>query len=253
MRLKLISRGIAALVGVAAVAMSVNGCATQDSELFIRAVADSPPGQCIVKPEADTQIRLVGTLDLAFGGPYYATLLWGNQLVERGSSDLVRTEVNRVALESADVSVQLTDGSEITSYSVPTSGFADPTVGGLPGFGLAAVPLIDFKSGRAAYKAGKRTLVSKVRLFGKTLGGSSVQSNQFTYVVEVCNGCLVNYKAVNNDPTAATGSPNCLAALNSTAMATSESAPCQLGHDYPIDCTLCLTSYQVCLTGPGAL
>ena len=251
MRLKLISRGIAVLIAATGVAMSVNGCVTQNSELFIRAVTDSPPGQCVVKAEADAQIRLVGVHDLAFGGPYYAALLWGNQLVSRGSNDLVRVEPNRVTLESADVSVQLANGSEIIAYSVPTSGFADPTVGGLPGYGLAAVQLVDFKSARAAYKAGHRSVVSKVRVFGKTLGGSSVQSDEFTFVVQLCNGCLVNYSSANNDP--ASPSPNCYAALNATTQSTGTTVPCQIGRDYAIDCSQCLAQFPVCLSGPGAL
>jgi hypothetical protein len=189
-------------------------------------------------------------LDLAFGQSYSGFMIWGNQLVARGSTDLVRVENNRVALNSADVSVQLTDGSEISAFSVPTSGFADPTTGGLPGYGFVGVPLVDFKTAVKAYNAGKRTVVSKVRVFGQTLGGSDVQSNEFTYVVSLCNGCTISFSAANQDNTQP--GPNCLLAAQAT-QTMANTVPCTVGQDFPINCADCLTSHQACLTGPQSL
>lgn len=250
MRLKLISRGLMLLIAILVGASVAPGCATQDSELFIRGVAYTPPGQCVIKAEADTAVLSQGLLDLAFGQSYSGFMIWGNQLVARGSTDLVRVENNRVALDSADVSVQLTDGSEVSAFSVPTSGFADPTTGGLPGYGFVQVPLIDFKTAVKAYNAGKRTLVSKVRVFGRTLGGSDVQSNEFTYVVSLCNGCTISFSPANQDNTQP--GPNCLLAAQATQTMVN-TVPCTVGQDFPINCADCLTSHQACLTGPQSL
>jgi hypothetical protein len=251
MRLKLISRGLMLLGAMFVGASVAPGCVTQNSELFIRGVAYTPPGQCVIKAEGDTSVLSQGLLDLSFGTSYQGFMVWGNQMVARGSNDLVRTENNRVALTSADVSVQLTDGSEINAFSIPASGFADPTTGGLPGYGFVAVPLVDYKTGVKAYNAGKRTVVSKVRIFGQTLGGSDVQSNEFTYVISLCNGCTISFSAANQDNTQP--GPNCLLAAQATTTASSTTQPCILGQDFPVNCADCLTSHQACLTGPQSL
>jgi hypothetical protein len=74
-----------------------------------------------------------------------------------------------------------------------------------------------------------------VRFFGHTLGGESVESNEFGFPVQICNGCLVSFPAAEQSLSLPT--PNC--ALAGASGSTATSVPCIIGQDLSVDCSAC--------------
>jgi hypothetical protein len=73
-------------------------------------------------------------------------------------------------------------------------------------------------------------LVTYTRFFGATLDGQSVQSDEFSFPVDVCNGCLITF---TNNPMLPI--PNCAPGPNRPV----PSMPCAIGEDLPTDCSAC--------------
>lgn len=243
---KWFQRGI--LVGGALLTAAVigPGCAEPESSLFIRHVTFLQPPDCVARAEPDGLFLGTGLLDVGLRDEYRATLLVGNQLVARGDNDTVRTESSRMALRSATVRVEDVSGNVLSDYEVPVTGFVDQSAGTEPGYGLAMLPLIDSGAinkirGSIAKGASKR-LVTFVKVTGHTLGGSDVTSGEFQFVVQACNGCLVQFPAEADDPDI--DGIDCLKASDSST-ATNANTPCQIGQDTVIDCRLC-RSQEVC-------
>ena len=86
---------------------------------------------------------------------------------------------------------------------------------------------------------------SYVRFFGQTLGGESVETNEFGFPVNVCRGCLVAFPRAEMDPNLP--EPNCgLAGAASSSSSTS--VPCVIGQDLTVDCSVVTPSAS---TGTG--
>jgi hypothetical protein len=248
MRLTLVRHGLAVLGAAAACSAFGPGCAKPDSELFIRGVL--VPAQypdCTVQAQADSLVRGYGVLDVAFpGNDYVAPMLVGDQLVARGSNELVRTETSKVSFTSADVRLEDSAGNEIKSFSVPVSGFADESQGSSAGYGLAYVTLIDGATGSLLSGDGSfHRVVSKTRLFGQTLGGDDVQSEEFEFVIETCFGCLIARPSDELDDKG-----QCLPTAGSTAAASTTPVPCRKGQDDTVDCSICTDNVH-CVKGTG--
>jgi hypothetical protein len=120
--------------------------------------------------------------------------------------------------------------------------------------GTDAAPAVMFaslipNSVAASLPAG--TIVSKVRVFGTTLGGEDVESAELLFPIEVCDGCLVSYPASARDPAADSGTYQCkLTAADTATAATSDSTslPCELGVDFPVPCTACSGLFDACVS-----
>lgn len=244
---KWVQRGL--LAGTALLtAMTIGpGCADPESSLFIRQVVFTQPPDCAARAEPDGLSLLEGSLDVALRGEYRGTILVGNQLVPRGSQDLIRTESNRVALHTASVLVQDVSGNTLSDFEVPITGFVDQSTGAEPGFGLATLPLVDsgaINKIRASLTKGvTRRLISTVKVRGRTLGGSELESNSFQFVVQACNGCLVRFPSDADDP--AQDGVDCLASSNGNSLG-SVDLPCVFGQDQPLDCRLCRGTNAAC-------
>ena len=226
-------------LALALVAAGAMGCADNESSLFVRQVQAMQPPDCVVTPDPSAMFMPYGSLDLLIGGDngYQAALLVGNQLAQRGSTDQIRTETARVSLRGAIVRVLDTTGAEvIPSFTVDGSGFVDPGSGNSPGFGLLGTTLIPpgFRETSGDYQG---WVTVWVKVFGRTLGGKDIESNELTYPIDICDGCLVNFpsKAVE----LATG--NC-----THAGVTEYTVPCIPGQDAPVPCTYCMDYLAVC-------
>lgn len=242
-RLPWMSRLLALTGAVALIGAYASGCKETESEFFIKGVA-SFQGTCVAQAQADQVLLFEGVLDASFARDYTAALLFGNQLtqVDRAPDEKVRTETSRITVQSAEVVIETGDGSIIKEFSVPVSGFANPTRSGEPGYGLVSVPLIDAKTGMQLGSSGAPTKVnSRVKLYGRTLGGDDVHSNEFNFVITVCRGCLISYDPTLNDA-GAESTPNCL--LPSTTAPSS--VPCQIGQDSAVPCALCTSTNPYC-------
>lgn len=212
----------------------VPGCAPNDSALFIRGVLAQVAPQCTVTADPAALMLGSGTLDLEFTNTYVAALLVGNQLVRRGSKDLLRTETSRVRLEGAVVTVSTAGGATIRSFSTLGTGFVDPGNGTDPGYGVMFATLIPPQTGNVG-----EVVNVTVRVYGKTLGGEDIESGDISYPIYICRGCLIDYPRDAADPTASTYL--CNASGDATV-----NKPCRLGQDDRIDCRLC-SNHRMCV------
>lgn len=230
--------GSALLLGVAP------GCAENESTLFIRQAQIPQPvsggSSCKVEASASATFRGHGTLDVAIAPQYVAHLLIGNQMVDRGSRDDLKTETSRVQLEGSEVYLTDASGRQIAGpYTVPGAGFIDPASGSNPSYGLLDTVLVDsvtvskLKSELSALPRGTiRRLTAHVKAFGTTVGGIEVDSGEWSFPIDACYGCLVSYPSEAANP--ALQMPNC-----GGSDVTNISKPCHPGQDDPVDCRIC--------------
>jgi len=240
---------IAALVCTA----GLSGCVHDDSSIFIQQVLQpglvSAGQQCSFKADPTEPYITQGSLDISLSGAYWAEYLVGNQLIAQSSPNQLQTETSDVNLQGAEVRVTDGQGNPILSFTTLSAATIAAASGGTPSWGLLSVRTIDSDVVQASpqlselgslYALGTYEvvrLVTYVKVFGKTLGGRYVESNEFEFPIDVCWGCLVSFLAADEDPCYLL--PNCR--LGSVASSTTSSVPCLIGQDNPVDCSQCLS------------
>lgn len=241
-----VRRLIAATAVTASAVAATSGCADNESMLFVRAVLAVSETDCVAQADPSAPTLLGGTLDVAFQNSYQAALLVGNQLVQRGSRDQLRTETARITLRG--VEVQLLDSQErlITEFTVASTGFVDPSSGDTPGYGVATATLIppsviqQFRDQFGSQIGSGATVIAQVRAFGDTLGGDEVESGQLSFPIEVCYCCLASYPIEADDP--AQPGFQCVGSSDQSV----EFNGCRVGQDTLVDCRL-LSNPDICL------
>lgn len=219
----------------------IPACAHDDASIFIRGV-QAPPisggatGTCVYQADPTQPFLSQGLVDAALAQGYTPTVLVGNQLVTRGSTDDVRAETSRVVIQGAFVKVvDPADGSVVMDNTVLSAAAIDPAAGNTPSWTSLGVTLMNqnalghFDPG--AVGAPSKLAISYVKVYGQTLGGVSVETNEFQFPIYVCHGCLVSI------PGGAATTHYCSA--GTTTASANTKIPCQLGWDQPADCTLC--------------
>ncbi len=213
--------------------MAASGCADNKSGLFIRGVIAVTAPACDAKADPSAATLGGGLMDVALTNEYWAALLVGNQLTERGSRDQVRTETSRVTIRGAVVTVANASGGTLKAYTTDATGFIDPASGTTPGYGVVWVKIVP----ASLPLNSDMTVTVKVHVFGDTLGGKHIESTDLTYPITTCSGCLVSFPSNAYDPAnpgaGCTGDPG------------GATQPCFTGQDAPIDCRLC-TQNPVC-------
>jgi len=229
-------------------------CAKNDSSMFVVGAIDISATTCIAKADTTDAMLAGGTMDTHFTQSYTAFLLVGNQLTQQGSREQLRTETSRVSLRGAEITLTGVDGSGLKdtaghsagTYSTVGTGFVDASVGDAPSYGAMAVEVIP--AGLVAKIANLPPVVlAKIRVFGNTLGGTSVTSSELDFPITICDGCLVRYPAEDDDPAQTMNAPYMCATTASTTTSTNGSGPCIFGQDQPFACTLCSASVPLCL------
>jgi hypothetical protein len=179
-------------------------------------------------------------LDTVLRSEYRANLLIGSQIIARSSRTPIRPESSQIQLQGSEVTIENNKGETIAGpYTVPGSGFIKEAQTGQPAYGLIETILIDAATSsklktQLQAKGNQLTRVTtRVKVFGQTLGGSSVESSEFLFPIDVCIGCLVWFPPDSID-TSKMPQPNCLGTGTTTATQT-----CRLGQDDPIDCRIC--------------
>ena len=219
-------------------------CATNNSSLFLVGVMDIAQSACVAKPDNTGPFLTSGTLDVAFASGYTAVVLVGNQLTQLGSSEQLRTETSRVSLRGAEVQLTTLDGRALSvagaqsTFSTVGTGFVDAAAGDTPSYATMAVNLIP--PGLTGLPA---EVLAKIRVFGETLGGTSVTSSELDFPIDVCDGCLVIYDTP--DATQPAGAFLC-ATTTASSTQTSAVAPCVMGQDQQFSCTLCSEAVPLC-------
>ncbi len=241
--------------GLTASAIGVlsSGCGHNDSTLFIQGVLAPPPrttGECLYTPSATAALSFGGTFDVGIASSYGAVLQLGNQMVQRGpsgpGSDPVHTETSRIVINGAEVTVSDTDGTQRGNFTSVASSFVDVGSAGTAGLGSVGIVAIDAPTASTLCDdfpsiQTRKQLVLKIKAFGKTLGGTDVESQEFTFPVEVCKGCLVDRT-----------SP-CVTPMGGTAPDATKGNPCQEGADTAINCVACHGEFPaICNDTPTA-
>ena len=234
-----------AAIALAPALLAGPGCADNESSLFIRQAQVHVPGSCPVDNSPTSLAILRGQLDLAFQQQYIADLLVGNQLVARGNASQLRTETARIELQGTIVRVEDTSGAVVWGpVTVPGTGLVDPASGANPNYGVIDTVLLGSQLGSTltGQLMGTPGLVryftSVARVFGRTLGGMSIESGEWRYPINVCYGCLVVFPPEAIDPKIMP-TPNC---ANSATTGTGVVHPCIVGQDDLIDCRVCKES-----------
>jgi len=235
-------RTLCGLMALAPALMAGPGCADSESMLFIRQAQARVAGSCTVDNSPSSLVLVHGSLDLAFQRQYRAALLVGNQLVPRGNSAQLRTETARIQLQGAIVRAEDANGAVVWGpVTVPGSGFVDPASGSDPNFGLIDTVLLgsDLGTSLAGQLSADPTLVryftSVARVFGRTLGGMTVESGEWRFPINVCYGCSVVFPPDASDPKLMM-QPNCDLPTSTGSTVTH---PCIVGQDDSVDCRVC--------------
>jgi len=228
------------LVLVAAASAAVPACVHDDSTIFVSDVLApqyvTAGMACSFTADPTQPIIASGTLDVGLALNYTAVFLVGNQIVPMGNPNQPQTETSFVTLEGAVVRIVDSNGNQLNTYTQPTAATIPPSSGTTPGYVSVALTIVDSMTAKSFIGVGGTTpIVSYARFFGHTLGGDSVESNEFGFPIEVCQGCLVNFPAAEQSQQLPT--PNCALAGASGAAATS--VPCIIGQDLPVDCSAC--------------
>jgi hypothetical protein len=222
------------------------GCADSESILFIRQTQALVAGKCSVDNSPSSISLLQGSLDLAFQSQYRAALLVGNQLVPRGNSSQLRTETARVQIQGSIVRAEDATGAVVWGpVTVPGSGFVDPATGADASFGVVSSVLLgsELSATLQPQLQADRNLVrhftSVARVFGRTLGGMSIESGEWRFPINVCYGCSIVFPPEAIDPKVIPV-PNCDLAA---ATGGSVGRPCIVGQDDVVDCRVCKETY----------
>jgi hypothetical protein len=222
------------------------GCADSESMLFIRQAQALVAGKCTVDNSPTSVSLLRGSLDIAFQSQYRADLLVGNQLVPRGNSSQLRTETARVQIQGSIARAEDANGAVAWGpVTVPGSGFIDPASGADASFGVVSSVLLgtELTANLTTELQADPTLVrhftSVIRVFGRTLGGMSIESGEWRFPINVCYGCTIVFPPEAIDPKVMP-IPNCdLAASTGGTVA----RPCIVGQDDVVDCRVCKETF----------
>ncbi|AUX48273.1 hypothetical protein SOCE26_098050 [Sorangium cellulosum] len=192
-----LARRLFALVLVTASGgLLASACADNESSLFIR-MRIVPDEGCTTECSPDESFLTYDEVDAAYPGGYShsAVLLVGNQMVQRGDSDVLRTETSRVQLYAAEVRILDNTGSMVGEYEVPVSGTVDPGSSDDPGYNCTEVLMIDgatmdeLRTRMIEEESSAIEVVSTVILKGRTLGGQEMETVEWAYPIRVCLGC----------------------------------------------------------------
>lgn len=232
-----------AVVAVAA-GSAVPACAHNDSTLFVQGVLSPPQpsnNQCIYAVSITAPMINRGTVDASLAGSYAPVFLVGSQLKSRASSDNVKTETSNVSIQGAIVRVvDPTTGAVTMSNTVLSSGLIYAAEG-TPSYVAIGATILDsasikhFDPGRGQPA---KLAIAYVKFFGQSLGHQSLESDEFQYPIDVCNGCLVLIPAGDQ----ATQNAYC----SGQVAAKTSVSPCVVGQDQLVDCQACFNFSAAC-------
>jgi hypothetical protein len=250
---------LAAVSLVGGAAMAFPACVHDDSTLFILDALAQPTGsttgQCTYTSDPTQPYVPQGIVDYALRQEYVATFLVGNQMVPEVNPTQLMTETSFINIQGAVVRITKSDGTPITSFTRLAATTIPPSTGTTPGYGPVSVLVLDpntittdddvitmIESSVVPSPSVVR-FVTYTKFFGSTLGGKSVESNEFEFPIDVCSGCLVGFLNGPDHPV-----PNCVAAAGAT---TTTTAPCLPGQDTIVPCSTVCGSIPICVANDG--
>jgi hypothetical protein len=227
-------------------------CVENDQSIFVRAVLapslNRQNGACVYTDDPQQPQLFSGQLDVGIRDNYTAVVLVGSQMLGRGDPAVARAESNRVHLNGAVVRVTEPDGALISEFTSLATGFADVQQNNNPDYGTMGIigidkPTADNLRGQVPQDGSTKQVILQIKAFGKTLGGVDLESSEFQFPLEICNGCLVNFGTAD---TARPAGEQCNGAIVAAGGGATQ-LPCQAGQDRePVPCQLCSATKQIC-------
>ncbi len=184
-------------------ASSLVGCTENGVSLFIQGVPRPDPEEgCSVDPDPGGSFYVTGKLDKAFTPAYVRSVLIGNQIQARGEADTLRPETSQVHFYEAEVTVFDESGNQLLSYTHPTSGFVYEATGIAASYGTAEVTMIppEVSSVFDTSAPPGHQLVSRVRVFGTTLGGTEVATGSWDWPIFICQTLFGEFRCIGDYP-----------------------------------------------------
>jgi hypothetical protein len=234
--------GLTLVAGVTTLGTAVAACVHDDSTVFVSQMLApqlvSPGSACVYTADPTQPHITSGVLDSALRRAYVGEFLLANQLVPRGDPTQPQTETSFVKIKGAVVTINDSQGNQITSYTKQVSVTIPPSSGTTPGYSGASLEIIDPATvDKLGVTPGAIVpVVTFTRFFGDTVGGDSVESDNFEFPVDVCYACLIGYSSQDINVNFAV--PNCVGNATGSAAAPT-SLPCTIGQDFGVDCFDC--------------
>ncbi len=188
------------------------GCVDNDKSLqIVFNVAPNAQCQFVVQTGASVIYIPYGVLDLAVDHIYMLTPQIENNMPF--NSNAAEKDINAldVQIQRAEITYRWPVGGDIIAtypnlmdlekqdpFIAPISGTVSAAdTSGQPGKMVTEFPLFSSQtqldlSGLTAADAPNVVLGARVKIFGQTLGGSPIQSNEFIYPIHFCRGCAAN-------------------------------------------------------------
>lgn len=208
---------IGLLVGLAAA-----GCTDNDESLLI--LNNIAPGDmCVPQSNPSGTFITSGIIDVSITDGNETVGYIMTPVVQSLTQTTTTTNAPRVTtIEGYNIDISFEDSGSTSFSNLSFSRSLGVSIqpNSFAGFGIEIVPaqlLTDLNVG----PGDARFLSVDVQFFGK-LDGGDIESNTFTYPVQVCNGCLIsNVGACTDIP---------------TGFVPNEGGECNLYQDFPLDC-----------------
>jgi hypothetical protein len=220
-----------------------SACSDNDTSLYVAGVLVAEAPACEVTADPGAKRLFHGTLDVAFRSKYEGIVLVANQLAPRGDKSQLRAETSGLQIRGSEVELTTAQGRVLDRFSVNGGGFVSANRSETPGYGLAEVTMIPPSIGESLVGT---TVVAHIRVWGETLGGIEITSGDFTFPIDVCRGCLVEYPLDAVVPDLQEGGLICNGPSEGVT-----SSQCIRGQDAAIDCRTCAAEAEICYRVPG--
>lgn len=188
--------------------LALAGCAPSNPGIQIEALLFR--GECSFAASAMPATAALPQLDTAPGiRPeivYDAPLQLANRMLNLASSVYpIMADPNTFYIEEAEVELTAIDGSGLdlaglpSRFRVPAFGQVPSAADQEPGRGITMVRVVPAVYGDALTER-EGTILVNVRVRGTTSGDSTQTTGEFTFPLELCNGCLFRCEVVEGEP-----------------------------------------------------
>lgn len=186
-----------------------------------------------------------GIYDVSQGAltmPYFLGVVLKNGVAPAGTQGMMSTvDTNDIAVQDVDANLQTVSGQSIGSIVVPVAGTMVDAGGGSAGIGFPVMDAAEVGAVAGLVSVGKPIdLEVTITVHGSFSGGGDVETQAFTFPIQVCKGCLITDAGACPVTGSTTGDP------------------CNPAQDFPITCcheakksgSACIASPLIC-PGPS--
>ena len=236
---------IVAILGGAIAAAMAPACVEYPQSIVVTRSVEpkrQDDGNCVA--ETGTEALLNGVIDLeANRSGYVASLVVQNQLRAAADPGKARVETGGIYLLGASVRLTLVNGTPLLSsragvigneFRTAGSGYVKPTEEATITVNMvdgAAIETLKQELGTGV-PGGIRpeVVIAYVRVQAQTLGGLTVESQEFQFPITICSRCLIDFPAgIAGDPCPDSEKPEDDA----------KNTPCTIGQNRRVSCRAC--------------